>query len=808
MDDRNLPPHRLDDDRGLQGPLRENPQGSPSLSPSSAGWAGEEEGGLDFRRYLAGAWRRKWVIVLCGVMGVGVGVGAFLLTEPEYSATTTLWIETPQGGSNDNPAPIRLGELLYQGSWIDLLTSFAVLDPVVLRLALYITPFVPGDSLVFQGVEVEGGVQSGRYRLRVSDDGQRVALEAGRLNRLVEDFPVGASVGEPIGLRWTPPAEELWAGRVVPFRLQTPRDAARTLRDDLDILSTTEVAFVRLGLHGNDPLRLANGVNAVSEQFVQIAADLKRARLDELTRILTEQVEWAQAELEEAEFTLQNFKVQTISLPSERATPLAPGLEQTNDPVFTNFFNLKLEQEELRRDEIAIQRALARVESEGQVPSQTLELIGRVRDSGDMAQALTLAVQKRADLRALQLRYTDDHPAVQELMEDLRSLERSAIPDLLRTILEELQGHQAEIAALVGDASEELRQIPPRVIEEARLERQADAAESLFRDLQQRSEAARLAAASTIADVRILDRAFPPQAPTSDSRPRLFLMASLAGLAVGLAGALLLDRLDPTVRYPDQVTRDLGLPILGTIPHLRITKGQVDPESQEQVVEAFRDLRLSVSHAHGGPGCKVVTITSPVPEDGKSFTSSNLGLAFAEMGRSVLLVDGDVRKGTLHDIFALERKPGLTDLLAGQASREKVVRPTGHPKLSVLPCGSRFRDGPELLSGDEMRLLLRKLRAEYDFILIDSPPLGATVDPFVLGTLAGAIMVVVRNGQTDRSIAMGRLDSLERLPVQVLGAVLNDVPRSSVYQDYSYLPGYGETNEGSSREPRLVEAAR
>lgn len=804
MADRSLPPaHRREPEYGALVEAR--PAGG--LTEPTAPWSPEGTGGFDWRRYVTGLWRHKWIVVVLASLGVAAGVVAYRATSPLYMVESTVWVQsTAQRG--DDPAPIRSGELLSSYAWIDLLRSFAVLDPVVEELGLFVTPRVPADSTLVRELRIDDAARSGEFSLEVDAAGREMVLRDWR-GAEVDRAPVGAAIGSPAGLRWTPPVAQLTPGRRASFMVTRPRDVSRQLASDLDIRMDPQQNFMRIVMRGTDPIHDTRVVNAVTERFVSVAAQLKRAKLDEMTEILSEQLTYAQENLEGAEFALQNFQVQTISLPSQPSTPVAPGLQQTTDPVFQSFFNMKLEEEELRRDELALRTAVAQGEQQGRVPVESLEMIPRVRESSDVMSALSLANEKRAELRALSLRYTDEHPSVVELREDLTSLESETIPALLSNVLDEVRGRQAAVGGFVDQAAQELRQIPPRAIEEARLERARASAENLFRDLQQRFESARLGAVSTIPDVQVLDRAIAPERPQTDPRPRLFLMATLAGLGLGVAGALLRDRLDRRVRYPDQVTRELGLPILGTIPHLKGRNGRMNTDSQERVVESFRDLRLAVTYAHAGSAPLALTITSPGAGDGKTFCTTNLALAFAEMGKRTLVIDGDVRRGTVHAVFPMDRKPGLTDYLAGQASLEDIVRESEHASLWLLPSGSRFRDGPELLGSPTMGVLLQELGDRFDVILIDSAPLGAAVDPFILSTLSGSMLLVLRNGVTDREIASARLTTADRLPIHVLGAVLNDVPPGGLYRYYSYLPGYGVSDEGtSSGQDRLLVAHR
>src|SRR5690606_25809340 len=166
--------------------------------------------------------------------------------------------------------------------------------------------------------------------------------------------------------------------------------------------------------------------------------------------------------------------------------------------------------------------------------------------------------------------------------------------------------------------------------------------------------------------------------PSKNQAPQVLLMAILGSLGLGLAGAILLDMMDRRVRYPEQVTGGMGLPIIGVVPRVKSVNGRAGAENKAQLIESFRSIRLSLNHAYGAAGPVMLTISSPGSGDGKSFISSNLALAFAELGERTLLIDGDIRRGALHRLFGVTRKPGLTDLLSGEATLDEVIRPTSH----------------------------------------------------------------------------------------------------------------------------------
>ncbi len=755
---------------------------------------GGEESAVDWHRLLAAVTRYKWLVLALTMLGAGVGVGASRFMPPLYVAQATLWLES---GGGDR-GPIRSEQLLQASAWVDLLKSYLVLDDVVRQMRLYLSLGSLADSALFSSFGLAEQFRPGAYRLEVSADRTGWTLVT-REGAVLQHGSVGDSIGSSLGFRWVPPLPSLRAGRTSEFRVVPPRDAAASIAEELRVRSDETGNFLWVELKGTRPAHIAGVVNAVTQRHVQVAADLKRQKLTELTRILREQLQSAERNLRNAEISLETFRVQTITLPGERA-PVAPGLAETRDPVFGSFFDIKIKREQLRRDREAVQRWIAAPDSSAAGSADVLRVVPSVQQSTELTQALAELNLKQAELRALRYRYTDAHPSVARVASEVAALEQVTLPTLARTLIDQIATQERALEDQIGSASQDLRQIPARAIEEARQRRDVAIAENLYTTLQARYEEARLGEASSIPDVRILDAAVPPESPIRNTARRVLLMGLMAGLGLGLLGAVVLDRLDPRFRYPEQATRDLGLTILGAIPRVRRNNGAHDAAP---VVEALRSLRLNLAHAYGAAGPMVVTITSPGAGEGKSFVSSNLALAFADSGQRTLLVDADLRRGALHRVLKVQRKPGLSDYLKGTASFEEIVKPTAQRSLYFLGGGSRMQDAPELLSSGAMVELLTRVRSHFSVILVDSPPLAAGVDPFVLATRTGSLLLVLRTGVTDRELALTKLDNLDRLPIRVLGAVLNDVSPTGVYRYYGYLGGY-ETAEEDDDEPPEV----
>jgi succinoglycan biosynthesis transport protein ExoP len=774
----------------------------------------EPEGGLDWQRVSSALLRFKWLIVIVTLVGTAAGVVAARFLS-RYAAQATIWIDQSQSerrGGTDR-GPIRPGQLLDPQAWVDLLKSYVVLDQVVHDQRLFLSLESRADQPAFVGFQVSELYRPGTYRVTVDGAGRGYVLDS-KQGMEIERGTVGDSIGRRLGFRWAPEPGALASGRRVEFTVATLRDASRSLAQDVDATMDLEGNFLRIELQGPDPTDVTTVVNALAERYVKVAADLKRQKLSELTKILDEQVQAAHKNLQDAEQGLERFRVQTITLPSDRPGPSSTSLagasganapvaptDRATEGVFGSFFDMQVDREQARRDGDALRRLLAQGGDSG-LSVETLGIVGSVQRSPELAEALKELTGKQAQLRALRYRYADEYPPVQRLSGEIATLERQTIPTLARALMSQLAARDAELSRRLDADSRSLRAIPPRAIDEARLRRGVSLAENLYTTLQQRYDEARLAEASTIPDVRILDSAVVPQRPVKDTALRFIALGFVASLGCAAVGAVLLDRVDPRVRYPTQVSRELGLAILGAVPHMRTAsrsgrQGRA-ADDVNQVVEALRGVCLNLVYAHGGRAPLLVTLTSPGAGDGKSFLAANLAHTFADGGHRVLLVDGDIRRGVLHRRLSARRRPGLSDYLRGEAPFDAIVQATPYPSLSLIGCGTRAYNAPELLGSPAMSELVNGMRSGYEVILIDSPPLTAGVDPLILSTLTGTLAVVLRTGYSHRDVAAAKLEVLQRLPVRLLGAILNDVPAGGAYRYYSYyLPGYEAMDEDS-----------
>jgi capsular exopolysaccharide synthesis family protein len=790
-----LPP----DDRPRQasvmvGSPRPNGLHSYSLDPAEP--AAPEP--LDWRRVWAAVRRWKWLVSGVVVAGTLAGVLATRWLKPSYRAQATIWIDS-RDRREAGPAPFQPGRLLDPEAWLDLMRSYAVLDDVARseRLYLHLPPKTP-PALV-AGFQVADTFRYGAYQ--VSADGASYRLETDDGIEL-DRVSAGDSLGRRLGFRWAPPAGVLGEGGSVRFEVSSLRDASSQLSDRLQLHIDPEGNLLRVELEGTDRDRLVSVLDRVADRYVAVAGDLKRQKLTELTGILSDQLASATNDLVSAESTYQTFRTRTITLPSERQAVGGAAIASTAgaagpDPVSDRYFALRTSRGTLTRDREAIERAIGNGGDDLSI--EALNLVPSARESRALGPALDELATRETELRGLRARYSDAHPEVIQLTERIRTLKSTTIPSLARSLTNELRVREGLTRRDEASAGADLRGIPARSLEEARLRRAVSLAEDLHNTLQQRHEEARLAVASSIPDARVLDRAAVPRNPVRDTAVRVIALAFLASLGLGLAAAVMLDRVDPRFRYPSQISRELGLPILGAIPHVQgirrhLHEGQ--DRSVAPLIEALRGIRMSVLTAAPDADPLLLAISSPGSGDGKSFVASHLAFAFAEAGYRTLLIDGDSRRGRLNQRFGIPRRPGLCDVLLGTTSLDDALKPTDYADLTILPCGTRAHHAPELLGGPGMAVLMADLRRRFQVIICDTPPLSAGIDPYVLAVATGRLLLVLRTGISHREMMTAKLSVIERMPIDLLGVVMNDVPPDATYGYYSYyLAGYEAGDE-------------
>lgn len=756
----------------------------PYATPLGSAFA--QQAGIPWMRYLAAIWRYKWMVLGLVVLGAAAGTAAARRVRPTYEAHATLWIATdPRADASFG----HTGELVNNSSWIDLLRSYTILERAAKRAGMFVQPASSADRDLFTEFALRDTSRSGGFLLRIDDAGARYTLST-QAGVPIETGTVGDSIGRAIGFLWQPAAEQLPARSVHTFAVRSLRDAANDLSSRLTTVQPDNTSFIRLTLQGGDPVSTANALNIITDEFINTSTELKKRSVVAQSATLRDQARAAQAALANAEAALARFRVSAATLPSDGAATQ----RNTSGPILNQYLDARIELDALQRDRSMLQDADARLRASTSASTNAnsnaidyvLALPTLVTRAPEVRAAVIALAAKDSALRVARQQYTDEHTTVRDLQAQVSALRLTSIPQLIAARLDQMARRQQDLEATIGSSAEALQGIPPRTLEELRLRRNVTLAENLFGKVENEYESAQLAEAGMIGDVSVFDRAVASEQSGSKRAIKAAALFTMLGGFGGLGLALLLDATDKRLRYHDQVRDDLDLWVLGTVPRLRARKGATSIQSA-QLVESLRSIRVSVAYALGAQAPVQLAITSPNVGDGKSLVASNLAISFAEAGYRTLLVDGDIRRGSLHAMFGAARRPGLLDCLATGLALSDALVDTGIPNLTLLPCGTRYRQGPEILAGPGLSRLMHEAKSSYDVVLVDTPPLGVGSDAMWESVATGSLAIVLRLNASDRKLTKAKLEMLERLPVQVLGTVLNDCPTPKQDEYTHYL---------------------
>jgi polysaccharide biosynthesis transport protein len=292
----------------------------------------------------------------------------------------------------------------------------------------------------------------------------------------------------------------------------------------------------------------------------------------------------------------------------------------------------------------------------------------------------------------------------------------------------------------------------------------------------------------------------------------IFSAAVLLGLLTGFGLAYLADRSDRSFRTPEEIRRRLGLPVIGHIPLITSEEqsreeaadagARLDPvlctyyQSQSHEAESYRGVRTALYFSLHGKAHKVIQITSPNMGDGKTTLAANLGVSIAQSGKRVVLIDADFRRPRLHKLFGISARVGLASVIEGEAELKDVIQESGVEGLDVIPCGPIPPNPAELLTSPRFPEVLNAIRAQYDFVLVDTPPLLAVTDPCVVAPRVDGVLLNIRVSKNGRPHAERAKEILSTLGVTVVGVVVNglDGGRAGEYGYAHYQYSYGYTN--------------
>jgi capsular exopolysaccharide synthesis family protein len=360
----------------------------------------------------------------------------------------------------------------------------------------------------------------------------------------------------------------------------------------------------------------------------------------------------------------------------------------------------------------------------------------------------------------------------------------------------------------VSDTKAEFDRLNSRSYQYQSLKREAEADKRLYEELVRKIKEAGINAGFQNSSVRLADPARPPLYPVFPKTAQNVILAGLLSTLLALGVAVLSDLLDTTVREPEQVSRVLNTDVIGTLPLVKSWRGRlalssgtgsekalVKNTALERTVngfeEAIRTLRNSILLSDDRR-IRSLMVTSAAPGEGKSTAAAHLARIHAEQGRKTLLIDGDLRRPSVHRRFNLQATRGLSNVLTAECDwRDVLISHDAAPGLDILPAGPPSRRASDLI-GRGLQEVIEMASAEYDLIVLDGPPLPGFAEPLQMATIVDGVMVVTRAGQTSRKAVAGVLTALRRLRANVVGLVLNEVNKemSDSYYYYGHYSKY------------------
>ena len=341
----------------------------------------------------------------------------------------------------------------------------------------------------------------------------------------------------------------------------------------------------------------------------------------------------------------------------------------------------------------------------------------------------------------------------------------------IQSDLTAMRNEYGTLATAIGPAS------PQQSAQLLELKQEINASQSRLRTLQDSLDSMRLAREERANSLSVVEPALPPSTPSNRHLFRNLAVALLVGLVGGIGVAYLAERVRPRLHGEVDVEAAAGAPILASVPYVRAEDGSSEFNGGSSADEAFRRLRLAI-FAGKRPRLKrhAFVITSPERGDGKTTVAANLARTVAQAGRRVVLVDADLRRPALHTHFAQPGEPGLRDVLEGTRTAD-VIQPTDVPNLFLMPAGAPSDRAGQLLEAADWPGLLKKLRAEFDVVLVDGPPVLDVSDPLVLAAPSDGVLLVLRSPNVPRDLLGRAQQQINAAGGQVLGLVVNRTER-------------------------------
>lgn len=592
------------------------------------------------------------------------------------------------------------------------------------------------------------------------------------------------------------------------------------IRNNLEIEAVMGTDVLRVSYNSDNAEFAANVVNAVMQSYIENDIIENRSGTRAAREFISAQLPMSENEVNQAAEALRQFRTEnnivSIQEESTRVVSLIGKLDGQIADIQSQMMDSGARAEELRK--------------KAGVDSQRAILLSNLNKSEGVQEALKQYQAAQQQLISAQNTYTNSSPQVSAFQREEASrqaLLRSRIMEVagpnagtidlgmlqVGDLQQELIGSMAQLEVNRRGLQEQLRslmesreiyraqasRIPSLETRQQELQRKLTAAQETYENLLSSLQEIRVTENQTIGNARIIQAATAPDEASLKRRNLLLAAGAFLGLSMGVAAALLVDILDRSLKTISDVKAMFGYTLVGLIPQYEALAGpgedvKADGVSPRIIVansprsivnESYQMLRANLKFLSSDKELQSLVITSSVPGEGKSEVSANLAAAMAQVGRRVLIVDGDMRNPSQHHLWGLTNQAGLSNVIVGQAKFKNAVN-TVTPRLSVLTAGVVPPNPLALLDSKRMAHLIEQFSEQYDCVIFDTPPLAGMADAAVLGKMVDGLLLVAQPGIVDGNSANAAKTILERSAPNILGIVANGVDIKHTPEGYFY----------------------
>jgi len=570
-------------------------------------------------------------------------------------------------------------------------------------------------------------------------------------------------------------------------------------------------SLVRISLSTPSPQLSARLANTWAKAFIDQNLEMKYNATTQASEWLSKQLQDVLKKLEESETKLHTF--------AKEKGILAIG--DKKDFVTTKLADLSEALTKAQGERIT-REALYR-QSQG----LGFESIPLVLENSLISSLKNEYYKLESEYQRLSETYKPDYPKMVRMREGMHQLKRRLDGEIRRVVQAIKEEYEAALRkekllqAAVNDQKGLATKLSQDFVQYDILKREVDTNRQIYASILERLKQAGVSQGLAASNIQILDMAEIPQVPFSPNKTRNILLGLILGLTVGIGMAFFFDYLDNSVKSPEVLERSLGIPSLALIPTLSVVtspkeiKGTQNGKPVFELVaqrdlrsiltESFRNLRTSILYSSAGSPPKSILFTSAQTGEGKTGISINTAITLSQLGGTVLLIDGDMRRPACHRFLRIPPKPGLSDYLTGHADLPSIIKRTDVPHLYCLPAGTIPVNPAELLASSRMKETIDLLSQRFDYIIVDSPPVLGVADALILSTLVKGVILVTHGGVTPREMVQRALKNLIELNAPVLGAVLNNIDIRGNGYPYYYSRYYHQSPSDPSPEPHPEE---